>query len=595
MNKLKVCAYCRVSTSSRDQANSFDNQKTYFKREIQKNPNYNLINIYADRGLTGTKLKRPAFDQMLYDAGLDTIQVLNEDRDKRKNYIKYVCIASTSRQPKFNLIMVKNTSRFARNVLVEDILRELKKNGVYVHFLDLDKSTENEDDITYIQIFQSFDERESRDKSRKVRFGIDEGTKKGVIHSNCKLYGYNYIQSENRLEINKPEAKVVKLIYDLYLKGYGARRIVNALDKKKIKTRQDKSFGITTIRRILQNEKYAGLNNRGKYDTGIVFNKNTYPKVRDNYDLQQTDKIPAIISVDIFNKCQELKKQNVNHVNQVGKYTGTTIYANKIFCQKCGSNYISNVDRGKQFYNCGTKKRYGVKRCNAVNIYKDTLDKLVIEQYQDVVFDITDTVTDLIYLLIIKKISILKKDINPQEIKILEQKINELQNAEEKLVNLYIEEKISKDIYEKKYNDITYQKNGLYDKLNIVQNFKNEKNDIIKEFDIYAENLEKRIKQLEKYKKIDDVINFVDKITVINKTEIQVEFNIFDALLEMQKYPKVKTIITENDLKKLPEIRQKTTEIFENRISFTDQTKLNKEQLQNKLKNIEKELFDNLI
>lgn len=595
MNKLKVCAYCRVSTNSRDQANSFENQKSYFEREIQKNPNYQLIDIYADRGLSGTKLKRPEFDRMLYDAGLDTIQVLNEDRDKRKNYIKYVCIASTSRQPKFNLIMVKNTSRFARNVLVEDILRELKKNGVYVHFLDLDKSTENEDDITYIQIFQSFDERDSRDKSKKVRFGFEEGIKKGIIHTNSKLYGYRYIQAENRLEINDEEAKVVRLIFDLCLKGYGARRTIDYLTSRNIYTRQGKPFVINAVKRILSNEKYAGLNNRGKYDTGIVFNKNSYPKVRDEYDIQETDKIPAIIDIEIFNKCQELKKKNLHHIKQVGKYSGLTPYASKIICNTCGGNYISNVDNGRQFYNCTTKKRFGIKRCNSVNINKDTLDKLIIDQYEDMLIDITDTVTDLIFLLVIKKVSIQKQDVNPQEIKVIKQTLEDLITAEEKLVDLYTSNKISKEIYEKKYSNIVFQKNELNDKLSLLENFRDEKNSIIDDIYSYVLHLNDRLKQLEAYKKAEDILGFVNKVTVISKAEVQVEFNLFDALLEMNKYPRVKAIVSDSDIQKLPEIREKTYEILENRISFNDELTLDKNQIKARLKIVEQEIFDNLI
>ena len=111
---IKVAAYCRVSTDSTDQANSFENQ------------NYKLYQVYADKGITGTKLQRPEFNHMLEDAGLDIIYVDNLANDSRKQYHKYTTVLS-SRQPKFNLILVKNTSRFARNVSVSDILNELKQ------------------------------------------------------------------------------------------------------------------------------------------------------------------------------------------------------------------------------------------------------------------------------------------------------------------------------------------------------------------------------------------------------------------------------------------------------------------------------------
>lgn len=117
--RSKVVAYCRVSTSTNDQQNSFENQKSYFEREIQKNDSYELYRIYADRGITGTSLnRREQFSEMLKDAGLDATKVNNTN--------KIVYIAS-NREPLFHKIYVKNTSRFARNVLVIDILRELLK------------------------------------------------------------------------------------------------------------------------------------------------------------------------------------------------------------------------------------------------------------------------------------------------------------------------------------------------------------------------------------------------------------------------------------------------------------------------------------
>ena len=116
--KRRVVAYARVSTNSKDQANSYDNQLSFFQREIPKNPGFEFHGIYADKGITGTSLtKRKDFNRMLTDAGLD----INDS---------YKIIA----KPKFDIIMTKNTSRFARNVSVDAIFKALAQNGVYVYF-----------------------------------------------------------------------------------------------------------------------------------------------------------------------------------------------------------------------------------------------------------------------------------------------------------------------------------------------------------------------------------------------------------------------------------------------------------------------------
>lgn len=376
-DKIKVACYCRVSTSQKQQLNSAENQKYYFENEFNyTNNDYELYNIYADVGVSGTKLKRPEFDKMLNDAGLDIKKIQNNDNDERKEYIKYTVVRNANRKPKFKYIIVKNTSRFARNVSADDILKELYNNGVYVLFLDINKSTEHSENFMFIQLFQTFDENESRDRSRKVKWGFERGHKQGNIYTNKKIFGFDYLpHPENRLIINEEQSKVVKMIFDLYESGEGIRRIINILTDSGIFTEQNKPFCKTSIKNILNNEKYAGLNNSLKYNTGEVFNKTSYPKVKDNYKVLPTDKIPSIITQEQFYKCRDLMISKVNHKNQVGQYKGNSKYKGLIYCGNCGSVYHSNVDRGRIFYNCSNKKMNGLLVCDNPNINESAIDK----------------------------------------------------------------------------------------------------------------------------------------------------------------------------------------------------------------------------
>ena len=374
---ISVSAYCRVSTSSSDQVNSFENQNLYFNRELLKNPNYSLYRVYADRGITGTKLHREEFDQMLRDAGLDILEVKNDS-----GYLKYVTLPS-NRTPKFKYIFVKNTSRFARNVEVASIFRDLSRMGVYVVFLDLGKSTENEADATYIQIFCSFDERESRDKRTKVLFGIEEGNRKGVIRTNGKIFGYRYIQKENRLEIIEEEAVVVRRVFNLYSSGYGIRQIINILEEEGYKTRQGKRFVKNAISRMLDNEKYFGVSNNCKtYLGNDLFDKFTTPKRKEEgeYELVENWKVPAIIEKDLFYKCKSIREGKVNYNNQKGVKKSKSKYSGMIYCDTCGSVYTSNVDEGRHFYNCKTKKLRGTKHCDNPNISEKQI-KLLLSDF----------------------------------------------------------------------------------------------------------------------------------------------------------------------------------------------------------------------
>lgn len=512
---MKVAVYCRVSTDSKDQANSFENQKSYFEREITKNQDYELINIYADRGISGTKLQRPEFDKMLYDAGLDIQKVPNADNDQRKEYIKYYTTQSSSRQPIFNLIITKNTSRFARNTNITDILDDLKKNKVYVHFLDLNKTTQNDSDITVIKLFQVFDENDSRDKSVKVRFGMEEGARHGIVHTNSKLYGYKYIQQENRLEIIPEEAKIIKLIYTLYSSGLGSRQIINTLTDSGVKTRQEKTFCKSTIRRILDNEKYAGLNNALKYDTGIVFAKNSYPKVKDTYNVIKSDKIPSIIDIELFYKCKDILMNKINYNNQKGIYKGTSKYSELIYCGKCGSVYHRNSDNGRVFYNCSNKKLHGISICDNPNINENFIDEYFSDLAKGKMYSSINTTKEISIRRIYKEIMAQYQRINTNNSDEVKSILIQIQKQKDKL-NRYIEifsmgqssQDIVRDKIKETENTISYlqkQYNSLSeDNVTIINKILN----------LY--NIAQKISKFQNKKTytIQEITNMISKITI---------------------------------------------------------------------------------
>lgn len=407
--KKTVACYCRVSTKSGPQASSLNNQKSFFNDFIEKNANeYKLYKIYPDHGISGTLLHRENFEKMLIDAGLDikeydyTVKKLTTVSDKAEtkeikvNYKEYTFLVS-DREPKFNEILVRNTSRFSRNVLIADVLRKLREKEVYVRFLDIDKTTENKADISIIQLFQNFDELFSRDLSRKVKAGNERSIANKTVRSTPRLYGYKYIKRKNlsennRLERRKDEAEVVHRIYRLYAgclsvydtdiacdlncsecniertAGVGERVISRCLTESGIKTRNNKEFGITAIANMLKNEKYFGYLNTGKFDAGELFSANKSVKVRDNYLLEPDTNIEAIISKELFDICQDKRKSRYDTIKSKGLPSTSSPFGGLLVCSKCGSKYLHNSDRGRGFYQCGNKKRKGVNVCNSVNV-----------------------------------------------------------------------------------------------------------------------------------------------------------------------------------------------------------------------------------
>lgn len=363
---MYAAAYCRVSTDKDDQTNSLENQTTYFTREIEKF-GYELYKVYPDQGLSGTKLSRPQFDALLYDAGID---IFYRDRNRKKPYFEL-----SKRKPQFQKIFVKNTSRFARNILSYELISLLRQNNITIRFCEQNLDTGDVSQDFLIKLMQIFDEQDSKDKSSKIRWGNAESGKRNRVRSSRKLYGYEYshsLKDGGKLVEIESEAKIVRLIFNMYLSGKGVRQVVDALDEMGIKTRSGKQFSRSTVKHILNNEKYAGLNNPLKYDCGQVLVNEHYPRPKDTYSIQASENINAIVSVEDFYKAKQIMESRVS-AKQRGVYTGITKYAGLIKCGKCGMAYHSNMDNGRRFYNC-SGKRSG-NGCTNENVSEKRLDE----------------------------------------------------------------------------------------------------------------------------------------------------------------------------------------------------------------------------
>lgn len=372
---MVVCGYGRVSTDKEDQANSLENQIHYFENEIEKTGN-TFYRVYADEGLSGTKMdNRPEFEQMIQDAGIDVLDVVARSKDGK--VIKKKIYSASKRKPLFDAIWIKNTSRFARNTLSYEIVNLLRSKNVNIHFI-----TENIDtlDLTQdllLKLMQVFDENDSKDKSIKVRWGNTESAKRGHIRTNSKLYGYKYNKEQNSLSAIPEEAEVIRRIFEYYASGLGARRICAILNGEHIPTRYNKQWEKGAIQNILRNEKYAGLNNALKYDTGVVFIDKHYPKIKDSYDVTESDRIEPIITKELFYACKKMKEEKTNYKSMKGVYTGTTKFAGLIKCGYCGASYHSNSYDGKKVYNCSAKRKYGRTYCKNPNIAEKALELLL--------------------------------------------------------------------------------------------------------------------------------------------------------------------------------------------------------------------------
>ncbi|WP_259599707.1 recombinase family protein [Clostridium botulinum] len=515
MEMLKnVVAYCRVSTNKKEQKESFEHQKSYFERELSKEKGYNLLNIYADEGISGTSFKkRDSFNKMLEECGIIKKMSSLNANETRNRYIEVEYNINPAVKPKFTTIFCKNTSRFARNTEVNKILRMLKQQGVGVQFIDLNMNSINDGDLTTLEIMASIDARESRDRSNKVKFGANETAKQGKIRCGKELYGYNIDFNTNTLKAIKEEAEIVKLIFKLRLEGMGIRKIRKELDSKDITTRRGKSFGETTLSNMLKNPIYIGKVCRNKYSRDFV-SKSLIKKDESEWIIKDTNRIEKIVDEETFNKVQRLAKDSKD-ANGKGIFRGYTKLAKKIICGNCGKYYTKNSNRGLIFYNCTNKKKNGKSVCNSKNIREEVFNNLIKfftqnGQYKKTTKNFINTIIKEME----KEKTLLEKKIDNDEVLEIKKQLKQHESVLEEMLNSLLDKNNSATsirIFNKKKEEIEEKIKVLEDKIKILtiddkeKEFKLSKiNDIIKALE-------------EEYKIIPEVIteeDFIEKYLI---------------------------------------------------------------------------------
>jgi len=266
---MRYAAYCRVSTGSDEQLNSLINQTKFFEEYVRKT-NDVLVNIYADRGISGKSMKqRPQFLKMLSDS--------------EKNM--------------FDALLVKDISRFARNTV--DFLngiRLLKSRNIDVIFVGANQKVIGESEFV-LTVFAALAQEESCGLSKKIIFGKKQGAKRGRVPN--VIYGYNKLDTYN-LEINETEAECVKEIFRLYCdEKMGLRRIANMLNDNGIPTKNNSLWNVKTVRRIIANPIYRGVLVNNKTET-VDFISATRRNIPSEEQYRHIKENLKIVSDEIF-------------------------------------------------------------------------------------------------------------------------------------------------------------------------------------------------------------------------------------------------------------------------------------------------------
>ena len=327
--KKNVCAYTRVSTKKELQEMSLNMQVEYYANMIKGNDKWNFVGVFSDFGKTGTSLThREKFNHMIELAKAGGI----------------------------DLIITKSISRFARNTVdCLRILNELKILNVEVWFeRENISSLDSKIDLT-MTVYASIAEEEARSNSQNTLWGVKQRFEEGIVSMvTSKILGYTR-GKQNEIIVEKNEAKIVRKIFNMYSKGYSQRYIAAELNNQGLKTKHyNLEYKFGTVQRILSNEKYTGnaLLQKTKRqrigDRRGEKNQLTHPK----YYVENSH--PAIISMDLWEKVQEIKTQRMKKYNKTTdirvlkeKAKNKSIYSHYIECGCCGNYYhhkINNIN-----------------------------------------------------------------------------------------------------------------------------------------------------------------------------------------------------------------------------------------------------------
>ncbi|MEG0979549.1 MAG: recombinase family protein [Oscillospiraceae bacterium] len=326
----QVAAYCRVSTDNENQVNSLESQKKYFSEYIDRNPLWELTEVYVDEGITGTSTtKRRAFNRMIADA-----------QDK-----------------KFDLIITKEISRFARNTLDSIYYtQKLKGLGIGVIFMNDNINTLDPDAELRLTIMSSIAQEESRKTSERVKWGQKRRMEQGVVFGRDML-GYDV--RNGRLIINESGAEIVRQIFQKYVyEEKGAYTIARELQEKKIQTPiHMKQWSNTVILRVLKNEKYCGdLIQKKTYTPSYLSHEKKYNKGEEEFVVIRNHHEP-IISREMFEKAQKELEKRVIAMGKKSKHSSCYCFSGKIKCGECNSSFVSRTKKRKD------KSIYHTWRC----------------------------------------------------------------------------------------------------------------------------------------------------------------------------------------------------------------------------------------
>lgn len=436
VDRMRVAAYCRVSTDSEDQLNSYKSQVQYYTEMIKKKADWSLAGIYADGAITGTQVtKREDFQRLINDC-------MNGDVD---------------------MIITKSISRFARNTLdTLKYVRMLKEKHIAVYFEDEKINTLTMDGELLLVVLSSVAQQEVENISANVKKGLKMKMQRGELVGFQGCLGYDYDKETKNISVNEEEAKIVRYIFNRYIEGAGGSVIARELKNLGYKTKRNSTtWAETTVIGIIKNEKYKGDILMGKTFTVDPISKRRLDNFGEEDKFYIREHHESIVSEEVFDKAQEIlnRRGKVRSLRTDGKrekFSRKYSFSCMLECGFCGStlsrrSWHSGSQYNKMIWQCITATKKGKKFCpDSKGIAEEIIEQAFVESYHLLCYNNKDVLNEFLAR---TEEALSESNVGKQLSKV-EKEIQAQEQKKEKLVDMRLEESIDKETYEAKYLEL---------------------------------------------------------------------------------------------------------------------------------------------
>ncbi len=429
--KLRVAAYCRVSTDSVEQLESLETQMKHYESYIKSNPNWEFAGLYYDEGITGTKKeKRPELLRMIADC---------ENR-------------------KIDFIVTKSISRFARNTTdCLELVRKLIDLGIFIYFEKENINTGSMESELMLSILSGLAESESVSIAENSKWSVKRRFQNGTYKISCPPFGYDAV--DGQLVVNEAQAETVRFIFNAILSGKSAEKVADDLNSRKIPTRKGGRWTATTIRGMANNEKYTGVAIFQKTYTDEYFNRHYNHGEKDQYLVINHHE--PIISHEVFAAAQiviEQRSKEKSLERHSKKYQNRYPFSSKIICSKCGGTFKRRIhSSGKKYIAwCCSNHIADINTCSMKYIREHDFEYAFVTMMNKLIFG---------HQIVLKPLLVSLRGMNSDDslvsIQELDKKLEENAQQRKVLVGLMTKGYLEPPVYNKSNNELMQEAERL--------------------------------------------------------------------------------------------------------------------------------------